>query len=269
MAEIKFYANTSASVPNTDWSNYPGTEIPVGSSGIGFYGSQFGVAVPVGGQQSKTYITDTVAGTIQGQELSNTAMYSVGGDVISGTVQDGSVLLNGSTVEMSLANLPNYQCPLNVRFVHDSAVSVQNCKLRIFNGTSLDVSANGVTTYVFEARHPRNDQTNGYSLSHRAEDAGDNFVWTPFYGYDPTNEEDVDDSAGLYMNLTDSPGAFGRNESRSAHTTAEDKTAYNISYNDGSLHESTRHDWYLALSSEPESIGSKLDYALYFTCEYL
>ena len=33
--------------------------------------------------------------------------------------------------------------------------------------------------------------------------------------------------------------------------------------------EDAQHDWYVALSAEPESIGSKQDYALYFTLEYL
>ena len=268
MAQIKFYANTSASTPNTDWSNYPGQEIPVGESGIGFYGSQFGIAVPVGGQQSTTYITDKDAGTIQGQQLNNTAMATEGGNTVNSVVQNGTVLLNGNTL-ISLENLPNYQCPLNVRFTHTEDVTVQNCKLRIYNGTSLGISAKGVTTYVFEARHPRNDQNPGYSLAHRADDAGDNFVWTPFLGYDPNDEEATDESAGLYLNLTDSPGDFGRNESRTAPSTLASRTAYNVSFNDGSLHASDRHDWYLAISSEPESIGSKTDYAMYFTVEYL
>jgi hypothetical protein len=30
-----------------------------------------------------------------------------------------------------------------------------------------------------------------------------------------------------------------------------------------------RHDWYVALSAEPNTIGSKTQYGLYFTLEYL
>lgn len=268
MAEIKFYANTAAVVVNTETGLWDNVEIPVADSGIGFYGSSFGVAVPVGGQQSKTYITNVTDGTEQGDELSNTAMSSVGGDIDPDTNQviNGKLLLNNSVNELDLALLPNYQCPLNIRFIHDTPATVQNAKLRIFDRTTVDTSANGVTTYVFEARHPKNTQTD-HSLAHRA-DGANGFVWTEFMGYDPDTDE-LDDSAGVYMNLTDSPGEFGRNESRNAHTTTSEKAIYNVSSNEGSLWRDDRHDWYIALSSSPDSIGSKLNYGLYVTLEYL
>jgi len=39
--------------------------------------------------------------------------------------------------------------------------------------------------------------------------------------------------------------------------------------NSGALLRDIRHDWYVALSATPESIGSKTEYGLYFTLEYL
>ena len=38
---------------------------------------------------------------------------------------------------------------------------------------------------------------------------------------------------------------------------------------EGAGHQSLQHDWYVALSASPESIGSKTDFGLYFTLEYL
>jgi hypothetical protein len=66
------------------------------------------------------------------------------------------------------------------------------------------------------------------------------------------------------MLCTDSPGMSGTN------TSAQD-TNISLGYTttQGAAHSSLRHDWYLALSSEPQSIGSKTNYGLYFTVEYL
>ena len=46
-------------------------------------------------------------------------------------------------------------------------------------------------------------------------------------------------------------------------------TAKGYSTTTGSAHTSARHDWYAALSASPHSIGSKTQYGLYFTVEYL
>jgi hypothetical protein len=66
------------------------------------------------------------------------------------------------------------------------------------------------------------------------------------------------------MIFTSSPGVSGTNTNTSDTDTSLGYTSQN-----GSLHTSTRHDWYIALSSEPESIGSKTQYGLYFSVEYL
>lgn len=53
-----------------------------------------------------------------------------------------------------------------------------------------------------------------------------------------------------FMNLIASPGLSG-NRPNGANTTNQ------------------RHDWYLAMSASPDSVGSKELYGLYFECEYL
>ena len=82
MAEIKFYANIL---------NAGSTEIAhTQGSGLGFYGTSFGISVPVGSQQSSTYVTNA-DGTSQGAQLNNTAM------VTSGIPSEkGTVSVNGS-----------------------------------------------------------------------------------------------------------------------------------------------------------------------------
>lgn len=237
MAEIKFYANIKDQSGDGELINHSA------GSGIGFYGNGFGISVPVGSQQTTTFVTNA-NGTTEGARLNNTAL------VTSGTlVTPGTVSINSASA-INLDRLPNYLCPLNIRFTHTEAVKVQNCKLRIFDRNSINNHASGVTTYVYESRHPATSQSVS-NLSHRARTEN---AW---YEFDPVN-------AMSDMSFTSSPGTSGTN------TNAQD-TSPSLGYttNDGSLHTSTRHDWYVALSSEPVTIGSKTNYGLYFTVEYL
>lgn len=242
MAEIKFYANVLGDTPATLIEHTLG-------SGLGFYGSSHGISVPVGSQQRTTYVTNA-NGTVEGVQLHNTAMYS------SGTLSNkGTVVVDGGT-PINLNNLPNFKCPLNLRFTHSTPVRVQNCKLRIFDRNDITKPASGVTTWVYEARHPSvlEDKT---SLSFRAnKDAtlSEGFRWTEF---DP-NLAQVD------MPLTSSPGMSGLNTD-----TTDTNVDLGYTSRSGISLTSTRHDWYVAVSSEPESIGSKTNYGLYFTVEYL
>jgi hypothetical protein len=174
----------------------------------------------------------------------------------SGTLAtSGTVRVNG-TDPITLDKLPNFLCPLNLRFTHETPVRVQNCKLRIFDRNNIDRPASGVTTYVYEARHPSQNQT-VTSLSFRANKdntQSNGFRWTEF---NPL-------FAQLDMPLTSSPGVSGLN-------TDITDTNIDLGYSSqsGISHISLRHDWYVAISSEPESIGSKTNYGLYFTVEYL
>jgi hypothetical protein len=235
MASISFYANILNGSP---------TIINHGAgSGLGFYGLSFGASVPVGSQQNTTFVTNS-NGISQGSQLNNTAMVSAGTESVAGTVS-----INGNTA-INNNNLPNYLCPLNIRFSHNEAVRVQNCKLRIFDRANINNSASGVTTYVYEARHPSSVQTvDNLSLKGRASDN-----WVEFDSVtSPTD-----------MVFTSSPGMSGLNTNSSDTDSALGYTTTN-----GVTHSDTQHDWYVALSSEPETIGSKTQYGLYFSVEYL
>jgi hypothetical protein len=80
-------------------------------------------------------------------------------------------------------------------------------------------------------------------------------------------------SAGFAMAdlpLTSGPGPSGLNTSSDDTIAAIGTNGYtNWISKSGEACRSKRHDWYLALSASPGSIGSKTDFGLYFTLEYL
>lgn len=237
MAEIRFYANIKDQSGDGELINNSA------GSGIGFYGNGFGLSVPVGSKQTTTFITNS-NGTAQGARLNNTSLVSSGNSVTKGTTSVNSA----SAIDLD--KLPNYLCPLNIRFTHSEAVRVQNCKLRIFDRNNILNHASGVTTYVYEARHPATSQS-VLNLSHRGR------TDTSWHEFDPSD-------AMTDMAFTASPGVSGTNTN-----TQDTNPALGYLSQNGSLHTSTRHDWYVALSSEPETVGSKTQYGLYFTVEYL
>lgn len=239
MAEIKFYANINGNAVNADGELINHSA----GSGIGFYGSNFGISVPIGTRQTTTFVTDSL-GVNQGSQLNNTRMVTSGD---SNTI--GTISINGAS-SINLDKLPNYLCPLNIRFSHSEPVRVQNCKLRIFDRNNIANHASGVVTYVYEARHPSSLQ-NVSNLSHRGRAANS---WYEFDSLDAMTD----------MILTPSPGTSGTN------TNVQDtNVALGYLTQNGSLHTAARHDWYVALSSEPVTVGSKTQYGLYFSVEYL
>lgn len=240
MADIKFYANITG-----QGSGAEGELINHSAgSGIGFYGSNFGVSVPIGTRQSTTFVTNAV-GANQGSQLNNTTMVTSGDSNTMGTVS-----VNGASA-INLDRLPNYLCPLNIRFSHSSPVRVQNCKLRIFDRNNIANHASGVVTYVYEARHPSSLQTIS-NLSHRGRPTLNS--WYEFDSLDAMTD----------MQFTASPGVSGTNTN-----TQDTNASLGWVTQEGSLHAASRHDWYVALSSEPVTVGSKTQYGLYFTVEYL
>lgn len=238
MAELKFYGNIFGPAGNGELINHSA------GSGLGFYGLNFGVSVPIDTRQKTTFITDAL-GTASGAALNNTEMISEGDIVNIGVVRSNNAIQSG------VNTLPNYLAPLNIRFENTTPVAVQNCKLRIFDRNNIDNHASGVTTYVYEVRHPATTfaVTN---LSHRGRLE---HSWFMFSSTEPM----VD------MPFTSSPGVSGTN------TITADGSAPNLGWltTDGIPHQSTRHDWYVAISAEPDTIGSKTQYGLYFTLEYL
>jgi hypothetical protein len=126
-------------------------------------------------------------------------------------------------------NIPNWQSTLNIRFTNSTPVKTQNVQLRIYDRVNPDNPPTGVTTAVAEIVHPNITQGPGGSGS-------------PTWQF-PTG-------SGSVMSLTSSPGTSGL---RPAGANTSD----------------TQHDWYVALSASPNSIGSKTQYGLYVSLEYL
>jgi hypothetical protein len=144
----------------------------------------------------------------------------------------GSGVLGQSGTGLPLQSIPNYQSTLNVRFTYDSPVQVQNAQLRIYDRTNPDNPASGVTTKVAQLIHPDTVQN--------ATGSGDTAWNTP-------------GGSGSVVNLAPSPGCSG---------------LFAGNGNDGSWKD-TQHDWYLAISSSPDSIGSKTLYGCYIQLEFL
>lgn len=232
----------------TFWGNIGGVgQQPSGinhgaGSGLGFYGNGYGLSVPVGRWQDTTFITNAngTAPSNQAIALNNTKyIHANSGD----TSLSGPLLLSG---------IPNYQTPLNIRFTHNESVAVQNCKLLIFDRNDITKNASGVTTKVYETRKP-SATIGGPALSR-----GASFIhqWEDFDGDSGQPEDFI---------LTNSPGISGTN----ALIGESDQAGKGWLTAEGASHRNVQHDWYVALSASPDSIGSKTNYGLYFTCEYL
>lgn len=186
-------------------------------SGLGFYGSGFGNSVNVASYQDTTFITDAT-GTSQGPQVNNVKYQNI-----------GSGIVNSASSGIKLTAIPNYLATLNIRFTHTSAVKTQNAKLYIYDRSSINNPASGVTTKVAQIIHPDIIQNNNGS--------GDGTWQTPT-------------GSSVVMNFVASPGPSG------------------LSIN-GSQTTDLQHDWYAAISASPDSIGSKTLYGLYFQLEYL
>ena len=244
MASITFHANNVYLASTGDPTLISHTT----GSGLGFFGGGFGISVPVGQYQDTTFVTNS-NGTTSGIKVSNLQYSSA-----SGLSHNGTAVTNGTS------GCPNYYAPLNIRFTHDSGVRVQNCKMRIFDRNDITKQASGVTTKVIELRHPHPVDSYNAGSGSLTLRGNESFGWTEF---DPT--ETMADMA-----FTSSPGASGLNTSASETLPSVAADGYyNWVSNSGSALSSTRHDWYVGLSASPDSIGSKTNYGLYFTLEYL
>lgn len=233
MADVSFHGN----IESIAATGTPSTIAHEAGSGIGLYGNGFGKSVPVNQYQEATYVTNS-NGTASGVKLANTKRTSVSG-----------VSHNGNS-EIDLKAMPNYYAPLNIRFTHSSEVRVQNAKVRVFDRNDITKHASGVTTSLYEVRHPHGVEGTGNALTHRGESS---HGWIEF---------DPEDSM-FDMDLTSSPGVSGTN------SVVADSGINGVLTTEGSAHSATRHDWYLAVSASPDSVGSKTDYGAYFVCEYL
>ena len=128
-----------------------------------------------------------------------------------------------------LTAIPNYQATFNIRATFDTAVTIPTAELRVYDRVSPNNAPSGVTCYMAELRHTGTSQDNTGSGSSS---------WQLMSG------------SASKLSLISSPGESGYRPSGAS--TSDD-----------------RHDWYVAASASPDSIGSKTQFGLYFSMEYL
>ncbi len=252
MATITFHTNTQGAAIGAD----PTLINHTAGSGLGFFGGSFGISVPVDQYQSATYVCNA-NGTASGVQCSNTK-YDVANEEFPGS---GTVL--GAATAIGNSGVPNYQAPLNIRFEHDDpqGVRVQNCRLRIFDRNDINNHASGVTTQVYEVRHPNPVQDAGQTAL-ELRGVTEEHAWVE---YDPAEAP----AQPQDMVFTAGPGPSGLNTTASDPLSEFAGPYRNWVSQSGTACRSTRHDWYVALSASPQEIGSKTNYGLYFTLEYL
>jgi len=138
------------------------------------------------------------------------------------------VIIGQTGTPIHLLQLPNYQSTLNIRFTNDDSVQVQNVTLYGSSRSDYTQAPSGINLYAASIIHPNDVQDM---------DGSGSATWTQLTG------------SGSTLTLTDSPGTSG------------------LSPN-GEATQDTRHDWYVAISASPSSIGAK-EGKLYIELEYL
>lgn len=143
-----------------------------------------------------------------------------------------SGIVNSASSGIPLTSMSNDNATLNIRFTHSSAVKAENVRLRIYDRSNINNNPSGVTAKVAEIIHPYTVQTNVGS--------GDTTWSTPM-------------GSSSVVTLANSPTASGFLAGNGTNSTAI----------------SVQHDWYIALSESPDSIGSKTLNGLYVSLEYI
>mgnify|MGYP000974725835 CR=1 FL=1 len=197
-------------------------------SGVGFYGND-GFGAAVGvGEFNYHTYITNSAGTAQGAEIWNIQYLNS---------QSGIIGQTGSGVHLKA--IPNYQATLNIRFTHSTAVKLQNSKVRIFDRNSTNSPASGITCRLAQIVHPW--------LTQSPLGSGDS-EWQGITTNPLTGSATLGGS-GLIATLSGSPGISGFSPSGT--------NTYDI-----------QHDYYVAISCSPDTIGSKT-FGLSFSTEYL
>ena len=236
MASISFFAGSTAI------NNLSG-------SGLGFFGGSFGQSVQLNSWQDTTFITDG-NGTNNGGAGNNVKYYT-----------DTKGFAAGVVPATGLLYIPNEKASLNIRFSNDSAVRTQNAKLRVFDRVNKNHPASGVTTRVAELLHTSSsysiegsgDSTWWGSASHTGSDAQGTYnASTNPSARLPAGTKTVGGS-GIFVPLAKSPGPSGQYAGIGSANTGQ----------------YYQHDWYVAITASPDSIGSKTQYGLYVELEYL
>lgn len=144
----------------------------------------------------------------------------------------GSGAINGaSSSGIGLLSIPNYQATLNIRVNNDTAIRITSATLRIYDRSNINNNPSGVTCKVAEIIHPGDTQVPTGS--------GDSTWLTPA-------------GSSVTVSLAPSPGRSGQYAGNGSSSAWYD----------------TQHDWYVAISASPDSVGSKL-FGLYCDFEYV
>ena len=238
MASINFFGGTNTPIDN------------LSGSGLGFFGGSFGSSVELNSFQGSTFITNG-AGTIEGAAVNNIKY-------VSATTATAPSIVPAT----GLKYIPNKNATLNVRFTHSSAVKTQNVRMRVFDRVDANNPASGVWTRVAELLKPMTsystvegsgDATWWGDSSHTGTDAQGTFPGSPNRDLRLGANQYTVGGSGIVVPLAQSPGPSGH--------YAGDGSANTGTY--------LQHDWYVALSASPKSIGSKTQYGLYVSLEYL
>jgi hypothetical protein len=150
--------------------------------------------------------------------ITNSTGASQGAEVDNNKYSNSTTVIVGQAGSgISLTSLPNYLSTLNIRFTNDSPVTVQNAEFCVYDGVNVNNNPSGLTFQACEIIHPSTVQ--GPTGSGLT-------TWTQVYG------------SGSKLSLSDSPGTSG------------------LSPNGPSTNDA-RHDWFVALSCSPNSVGAK------------
>lgn len=182
------------------------------------------------------FSSDGFGGAVAVGEYQGRTFITDGNGVNQGPEADNVKYLNAQSgilgqvgTGIHLKAIPNYQATLNIRFTHGTAVKTQDAEMRIYDRFSINNPASGVTVKAAELIHPGNTQV--------ANGSGDTAWITPV-------------GSSVVVDLVASPGLSGLRPN-------------------GPNTSSTRHDWYVALSASPDSVGSKTKFGLYVSMSYL
>ncbi len=129
-----------------------------------------------------------------------------------------------------LLSIPNAQATVEITFTHSTAVQVNNVKCYFYDRVNKNNNPSGVTVRAAEVIHPDPVQNNNGS--------GD-ASWITVGG------------SGSVLDLAPSPGVSGLYAGNGSNSTRPDTT----------------HNWYVAVSASPDTIGTKL-FAMLVECEY-
>jgi hypothetical protein len=149
-------------------------------------------------------------------------------------VHPNSGAVQGGTI-LSLNTIPNYQGTLNIHFNNSTPVRTQNAQLFIYDRVSTSNPPSSVMCAVAQLIHPNVVQGGGGS--------GDT-SWQFPAGSSYLNASVLNNGSAF------SPGQSGLSPQGGA----------TIDMN---------HDWYFCLSANPTTIGSKTNFGLLFSTEYL